>query len=263
MAKQPPFSAAIEIDNGVITESDPTTLFRIQHIGRGDREMYDRRFNAAFHFDAYLFDVSFKDCLAAEFQVNPEFGSAEAAFDEVQKYAPVIGRLPTVLRSRLKTVWIHKGRMDFGGGNENLLIHTDRTELYESKGILEETLVHETAHTSLQEHNTAQGWLAAQEADGTFISTYARDYAEREDIAESFVCYLAVRYRSRGVISPQAAEIMRTIPNRIAYFDKQGFAMHPLTRMSDAAVQRMLELAALAEQNPFYTGATRSPLENE
>ena len=51
---------------------------------------------------------------------------------------------------------------------------------FTSKGILEETLVHEAAHTSLDRtHATAAGWLAAQTADGTFISTYARDHPLR------------------------------------------------------------------------------------
>ena len=60
-----------------------------------------------------------------------------------------------------------------------------------------ETLVHEAAHTSLDSaHASAAGWLAAQSADPTFISTYARDFPAREDIAETFVLYLAVRYRS-------------------------------------------------------------------
>jgi hypothetical protein len=51
-----------------------------------------------------------------------------------------IGRLPTVLRSQLRTVWIHQGVEPFGGGNNNLLIHTGQADLYYASGILEETL---------------------------------------------------------------------------------------------------------------------------
>ena len=35
-----------------------------------------------------------------EFQVNPEFGSVEAALDQVDVYAPALGRLPAALLSR-------------------------------------------------------------------------------------------------------------------------------------------------------------------
>ena len=60
--------------------------------------MFDRRVNGWITVDAYLFNASFDDGLAAEIQVNPEFGGSNAALAEAEKYAEVIGRLPTVLR---------------------------------------------------------------------------------------------------------------------------------------------------------------------
>ena len=77
-------------------------------------------------------------------------------------------------------------------------------------------------------HASAPDWLAAQIADGTFISTYARDFPDREDIAESFLPYLAVRYRSERISQALADTILQTIPNRIAYFDNQSFDMYPI-----------------------------------
>jgi hypothetical protein len=104
----------------------------------------------------------------------------------------VIGKLPTALRAEVQTVWIHRGTQPFGGGNNNVLIHTGQADLYFADGILEETLVHEASHTSLDTpHASAAGWLAAQAADAEFISTYARDNADREDFAESFLALLS------------------------------------------------------------------------
>ena len=129
----------------------------------------------------------------------------------------------------MKTVSIHKGTQPFGGGNNNLLIHTGQADLYVADGILEEAFVHEAVHTSLDAaHAYASGWRAAQSADGTFISTYARDFPDREDVAESFVTYLAVRYRSDRISESVANTILQTIPNRIEYLDNQSFAMHPM-----------------------------------
>ena len=34
--------------------------------------------------------------------------------------------MPTVLRTDVETVWIHKGEEPWGGGNNNLLIHVDQ-----------------------------------------------------------------------------------------------------------------------------------------
>ncbi len=191
--------------------------------------MYDRRVSAFITLNAFLFNATFDDGLAAEIQVNPEFGDSTEAGIEANKYATAIGRLPTVLRKDVQTVWIHKGNQPFGGGNNNLLIHTEQGDAYVAAGILEETFVHEAAHTSLDaQHASASGWLAAQSADPEFISTYARDNPTSEDIAESFLTWLAVRHR-RGRISDSLANtITSTIPNRLTYFDNQNFNMYPV-----------------------------------
>ena len=95
----PPFGGTIFIDPDIITSSDPTTFVSLTPAGQGSRTMYDRRVNDWITVDAFLFDASFDDGLSAEIQVNPEFGTVGAAEAEASKYAPVIGRLPTVLRS--------------------------------------------------------------------------------------------------------------------------------------------------------------------
>lgn len=191
--------------------------------------MFDRRPNAFIVLDAYLFDATYSDGLSIEVQVNPEFGSVEAARTQAEKYAPVIGRLPRALRVSVETVWIHQGVNPFGGGNNNLLVHVGQADLYIAEGILEETLVHEAAHTSLDAlHAAAPGWLAAQARDPTFISTYARDFPQREDIAESFLPYLAVRYRPERISQSLRDMIQLTIPNRIAYFNSLPLVVAPV-----------------------------------
>ncbi|TDI93398.1 MAG: hypothetical protein E2O77_03060, partial [Caldithrix sp.] len=226
----PPFWGTIFIDPDIITSSDSSTFQSVSYSGQGSRTMYDRRVANWITVNAFLFDASFDDGLTAEIQVNPEFDSSSAALAEAQKYGWVIGQLPTSLRADVQTVWIHKGTQPFGGGNNNLLIHTGQADLYVDDGILEETFVHEAAHTSLDAaHAAASGWLAAQTADGEFISTYARDFPDREDIAESFLPYLAVRYRSDRISQSLEDIILQTIPNRISYFDNQSFDMYPIT----------------------------------
>lgn len=226
----PPFWGTIFLDPDIITAADPTTFQSAPYAGRGMRTMFDRRVNNWITVNAYLFAASFDDGLAAEIQVNPEFASVAAAEVEALKYGNVIGRLPHVLRTDLQTVWIHKGVQPFGGGNNNILIHTGQSAVYEADGILEETLVHEASHTSLDaDHAAAPGWLAAQAADGSFISVYARDNPTREDIAESFLPYVALCCRSDRISQDLADTFTQTIPNRLAYFASQSFDMHPLS----------------------------------
>jgi hypothetical protein len=191
--------------------------------------MFDRRANAFVQFQAYLFDATFSDGLSAEIQVNPEFGSSEAARVEAEKYAIVIGRIPKALRIDVLTVWIHKGMEPFGGGNNNLLIHVGQGDAYIADGILEETFVHEAAHTSLDAaHAASAGWLSAQAKDVNFISTYARDNPTREDVAESVLPWLAVRYRASRISPAQITKIQRAIPNRLAYFDSLNLVVLPI-----------------------------------
>ena len=206
----------------------------MKYEGQKQREMFDRRRNSWIKNSAYIFNAIFSDGSNIEVQVNSEFSSSENAFNYAEKYSKVIGQLPNILRKDVRTVWIHKGKNPFGGGNFNLLIHTDQGDEYISKGILEETLIHEASHTSLdwpgisKNHGISKGWIEAQKADKGYISDYAEDYPNREDIAESFLPWVVVRYKADRIGEKHRNKIIKAIPNRLRYFDLQGFDMRPL-----------------------------------
>ena len=225
----PPFSGTIFLDPDIITDQDPTTFLSLSYSGVSSRLMYDRR-SGWVNLEAFLFPADYDDGLSIEIQVNPEFGTWENAQIYALKYAEVIGRLTTELRKDVNTSWIHRGEEPFGGGNNNLLIHTDWSEkYYEEQGILEETLVHEASHTSLDSyHAESNKWIEAQNLDCGFISDYAMENPLREDIAESYLPYLAIRYRSDRIPESLKNKIQNSIPNRIKYFDDQNFNMYPI-----------------------------------
>jgi len=62
----------------------------------------------------------------------------------------------------------------------------------------------------------------------TFISTYAQDNPTREDIAESFLPYVALRYRRDRISDELASTFETTIPKRILFFDSVVRDMYPL-----------------------------------
>jgi hypothetical protein len=225
---EPPYAGTIFIDPDIITASDPTTYLSVVPKGRGQRSMFDRRTNSFNRVNARLFTASFSNSRAIEVQVNPEFSPSKAR-KLATKYAKVIGRLPKCLLLDVDTVWIHAGLQPFGGGNRNLLIHTGQSAQYEKDEILEETLVHEASHTSLDSyHATAKRWLAAQKSDPEFISTYARDNPTREDVAETFLMWLAVRHRLERIDPAVAATIRKSIPARLRYLDRAKFNISPI-----------------------------------
>ena len=229
-----PYGGTVWVTPDILGPADPTSLRSVTYTGRGMRETFDRRVNRWVTVEAYLFDAQFGE-RTVEFQVNLEFGSREAARAQVDVFAPALGRLPAVLMSNLRVVHLQTGEGSFGGNSylSRILIHPDgRHAKYAVRnGFLEEVFIHEAAHVSLDPaHADSPGWRRAQRADGAFISDYARDYPDREDVAESILPYFAVRYRPHR-LSPRERWFMRmTIPNRVAYFDEQDLDMSPYAR---------------------------------
>ena len=214
---QPPYSGTLFVDPDVLVVDDPSNFVVAVPAGTGSRQMFDRRVNDWVVLQALLFTGYFTDGSRIEIQVNPEFSAQEAA-EKAAFYGHAIGQLPTALRLDVQTVWIHKGDQPFGGGNNNLLIHTEATG-YHGKW-LEETLFHEACHTSLDSRvANSQAWLTAQTTDPEFISTYARDNPQREDVAETCLMQFALRHRPDRISDSNAAIINGTIPNRLAVLD--------------------------------------------
>ncbi len=221
---EPPYSGTVWVDADILTVEDPSAFVQVVAAGSGSRQMYDRRLNNGAGgwtvLNALLFNAYYTDSDVVEIQVNPEFDSGEAA-GRAAFYGHAIGRLPSALRMDVQTVWIHKGDQPFGGGNSNILIHTGASSYHGEW--LEETLFHEACHTSLDWRvaNTA-AWVNAQSADPDFISTYARDNPNREDVAESCLMHFAMRHREDRISAATLAIITETIPNRSLVLDSHN-----------------------------------------
>jgi len=81
-----------------------------------------------------------------------------------------------------------------------------------------------------------RAWREAQRDDGAFISDYARDFPQREDLAESFGPWFALRHVPDRLTTQERWTIATTMPNRLAYFDEQGFDMEPYTLAPPIAI---------------------------
>jgi len=227
---KPPFGGTIFISGNIITPEDPSAFVSVTPNGREERKMFDRRPGKGGKVNAYIFNAKFDDGQTMIVQVNPEFG-AKRAFEEAKKYSLVIGQMPFVLRKDIKRVTIHDGKKPFGGGGGGVMIHTGMGESYIRSGILAETLCHEASHTSLDRpHAGDKDWLAAQKKDPEFISGYAKSYPRREDVAETYLMYFAVRYKPERISKKLRNTIQNAVPNRIKYFDSLKVSMHPVVK---------------------------------
>ena len=232
----PPFRGTVWLCGDKLIPPDaPTAFAGLRRRGIGPRLMFDRRRQEAgdagggwVESEPWLFDV-WLGTRSIEVQVNREFDCKEVE-DLSGRFGRSIGRLPAAVLRDVDTVWVHRGDCGFGGGNRNILIHTDMAERYMAEGVLEAALLHEASHTSLDgDHANAPEWLQAAAADPVAVSTYARDNPHREDIAESVGPFLAATYRSDFVPRETVAAVRRAIPNRLAYLASHTtLTMEPL-----------------------------------
>lgn len=223
--------------SNIINQSDSFSTFnKLEYGGQGFREMYNRRTDDRRYYNAYLFNTFYtldnnnNNNWKIEIQVNPEF-SQDMARNYARQYATIIGKLPKALLISLETVSIHDGEYSFGGLNKNIIIHVGEGKKFNDKGCLEELIIHEACHTSVDSYKTNDNWIDAQKKDNRYISTYAgRECGGREDIAESFLAYFAVTYRKDRISQNTYDTIMRIIPNRIKFFDSLNLDMSPYVK---------------------------------
>ena len=140
----------------------------------------------------------------------------------------MVGQLPNFLRKNLKTITVHKGNKDWGGGNKDILIHTGT----KYGACEEEVMMHESGHTSLDWNwggsVKSSKWKKAAKADNKFISKYAKKYPQREDVAETINWWIAVKCKSDTISQSNYKKILDGIPNRLKYLDEQNYDTYPL-----------------------------------
>ncbi len=105
---EPPFHGTAFLSPDIITPADPSGPTGVTYTGRGNRTIRDYRPADWISVNAYLFEARIGG-RSIEFQVNPEFGSVNAARAEVDAYALALGRLPAVLLSRAEKVHVNAG----------------------------------------------------------------------------------------------------------------------------------------------------------
>lgn len=230
--REPPYQGTVYIDADIFTAADPNSFSQLVDAGMGERGIYDSRREPAYvQQQVYLFTIQFDDGLTTEVQAVQDFNSQDTARNEARTVAMALGRLPHQLRKGVKAVSLLEGE-----GRANAAPGEGVIRIY-SRGVgvelLEELLAHEAAHVSLDpkfRQNT--DWLYSQTFDPAFISTYGRDHSGSEDIAESVLPYLAVRYKPERISAQMERTIANAIPNRIAFFDEVFTELHPMQNLS-------------------------------
>ena len=119
--------------------------------------------------------------------------------------------------------------LDAYAGENDITIHA---ESLIPTGFIEEVMIHEAGHGSLDwwwggSVNKSK-WRAAQKADKKFISEYAKVNPDTEDVAETVLWWIAVRYKADKISKSNYNKVLEAIPNRLKYLDEQNYFMYPL-----------------------------------
>ena len=203
----------------LIRVDDPSAFACLVELGTRPGEFYDKVTDELeFPADTAFFDARFTDGTRVEIRVHPELGGPDAARFEAERIAEALGRLPGVLRADAARVGILGGdaTAQADGGGEGIHLYRDNVETRIDANRFEETLFHETVHASLDDrYARSRRWLAAREADGRFLTSYARSSPEREDLAETALYAWALLHRPERVPPDEAALWRARVPARI------------------------------------------------
>jgi FtsZ-binding cell division protein ZapB len=225
---EPPFGGTMWDLPDLIKSSDYTIYSTSSYQGIETRLFYDKSIPDFINYPAHVYKVNFGDNLSIDFEIYTEFTLEEAGNIE-QKYAPLIGQLGKDLRRNIKSFEFLKGEEVASAQRTddlnyaNITFHTDWLTLVETRfsgDRTEELLIHESAHLSIDPYVYGQqGWTNAVNLDGNYLSTYAKDNPNSEDIAETFQAYIAVKYFPDRISNSLRDTILSVCLNRFKYFD--------------------------------------------
>ena len=226
---EPPFAGTMWDLPDLITSSDYTVYSTSSYQGIETRLFYDKSIPDFINYPAHIYKVNFGDGLAVDFEIYSEFTEDEANSIK-QKYAPLMGQLGKELRKNIKSIEFLKGEEGASAQRSedlnyaNITFHIDwLNNIVETRpdgDKTEELFIHESAHLSIDPYVYGkQEWTNAVNLDGNYISTYAQDNPNSEDIAETFQAYIAVKYFPDRISSSLRDTILSVCLNRFKYFD--------------------------------------------
>jgi len=216
----------------LIKSSDYSVYSSFQYFGIEQRLFYDQNIPDYIEYPAHVMRINFGDGLSLEFEIYSEFTYNEAISIKDQ-YAPLIGQLGRALREHIKSFeflkesFLASAQRSEDLSYSNITIHPlwidEQVENFSGGNRVEELLIHEAAHLSIDPfvYNDSN-WDDAVSLDGNFISNYAQEYPNREDIAETFQAYIAVKYFPDRISNSLRDSILSVCLNRFKYFDSMN-----------------------------------------
>lgn len=231
------FDNLVYLNPNIIGPKDVSVLDSITFDGWSIQEVYDRRLSNYTNTEVAIFKVFWKQSGDMEVHVLKELidhsNQDSALNDYVQPYAYMVGQLPSFLLKGIHRIVLLGGDEICSAADGSIYIHPAYTGNSKT-AFVEEVLIHEGGHASLDNVILASDeWKNAQQKDSLYISKYAKDNLETEDLAESILAWLSIRYRSERVSTEDSLIIASTIPNRLKLLDSYNFEVYPFDQPNE------------------------------
>ncbi len=213
-------NSVVSNDIDFIKTSDPSLFHCMRYVGKERKEMPDKRSDKLFADGVHVFETRFQDGVQIGVWVHPDIGDRTAAKRVVEQLVGPLGRLPSLMRVNLDHVVIHKG--DETAFAEDLgrffVLYDQNMAKRIGTHDLEETVFHETVHATL-DHAFAsnKGWKKAQRRDGGFVTTYAANHPDQEDLAETALFAMTYFHHPERLPAPVRAKLEQQVPNRLEF----------------------------------------------
>lgn len=203
-------------DLDFILADDPGACWRLSPAGGGRTEMYDPRRDTLMVDGALHFDVRFEG-QTLRIHVHPDVGDPEA---RARAAATSLSRLPVEMRQALRYVNILDG--DGAAWAEDagrfFTLYDGLMARRLAEHDLDETVFHETAHVALDPVlGRDPDWRSNQASDPGFITAYAAEYPDREDIAESALFAWTMTFHPGRLPVDVAQAVQEIMPGRLEY----------------------------------------------
>ena len=214
-------NSVVSNDLEFITAADPHAFLCLDDAGRGRREMPDRRSDERFADDAFIFAARFSDRNELEIRAHPRFGTVKNARRHVEMIVRPLGRLPSFMRQRLSHVVLHEGdEVAFAEDKGHFFVlYSENVKRRIRSHDIEETIFHEAVHATLDDdYRSSLAWLEAQQADGAYVTYYAANNPDTEDMAESALFAYTILHHPGRLPIHLEQEVQLVMPNRLAYF---------------------------------------------
>lgn len=220
----------------------PTVFSKLTYKGIESRSnIFDKRVGNYINVDAFIYKVDFS---SIDHSLDIEVNASEVRDEEVARrystfVAQAIGRMPKVLikNDLLQKIFIHGAANNnnityYAINNQYVVVYSDNFDRNYYGGTYEEMLFHELTHIYIDNFfvygnsKYNKQWVEAKNADNFYISGYASNNPNTEDISETFLLYFAITYCREHIkqYTPCFIEnldeyAIKKIPNRIKLFD--------------------------------------------